>query len=241
MNRLDRVEGGNFGDCEPVGEGVSELRIDDGPGYRIYFGEDGDFVILLLGDLKAQRKLRRRTSNGRKNFGRTTVPKRTQSYQSWRLSKLADPFNAASYLNAAINDSPEMFLKALRNVAQARQIAKVARDAGVTRESLYRATSEIGNPTLDTFVSILSALRLKFTIEADASVSPAACAAHAHQATSGHYGGAISNLFPQTATQQQSFYRAEQLVSPTVAATIGIDTPPPYMIRSIKQREEYAN
>ncbi len=169
------------------------------------------------------------------------MPKRTQNYQSWRLSKLSDPFNAASYLNAAINDSPEMFLKALRNVAQARRMAKVARDAGVTRESLYRATSEIGNPTLDTFVSILSALRLKFTIEADASISPAASAAPARQPTSGHHGSATSNFFPQTATRQQSFYRAEQLVSPTVAATISIDTLPPYMIGSIKQREEYAN
>jgi putative addiction module killer protein len=51
-NRLDRVSAGNVGDCEPVGEGVSELRIDIGPGYRIYFGIDGDFIILLLGGMK---------------------------------------------------------------------------------------------------------------------------------------------------------------------------------------------
>ncbi len=51
-NRLDRVEDGNFGDCEPVGEGVFELKIDFGPGYRVYFGEDGDLVILLLGGTK---------------------------------------------------------------------------------------------------------------------------------------------------------------------------------------------
>jgi putative addiction module killer protein len=52
MNRLDRVSDGNFGDCGPVGEGTSELRIDVGPGYRIYFGIDGDLVILLLGGMK---------------------------------------------------------------------------------------------------------------------------------------------------------------------------------------------
>ena len=51
-NRLDRVSDGNFGECEPVGEGVSELKIDVGPGYRIYFGIDGDFIILLLGGTK---------------------------------------------------------------------------------------------------------------------------------------------------------------------------------------------
>ena len=99
------------------------------------------------------------------------MPKRTQSYQAWRLSKLADPINAASYLNAAMQDSPEMFLKALRNAAQARQMAKVARKAGVTRESLYRATSEIGNPTLDTLGSVLKALGLKMEVHPTAESS----------------------------------------------------------------------
>ncbi|HEY6348505.1 MAG TPA: type II toxin-antitoxin system RelE/ParE family toxin [Candidatus Angelobacter sp.] len=50
--RLIRVRNGNFGDCHGVGEGVSELRIDVGPGYRVYFGQDGDQVILLNGGTK---------------------------------------------------------------------------------------------------------------------------------------------------------------------------------------------
>ena len=50
--RLNRVAKGNFGDCKPVGDGVLELRFDLGPGYRIYFGEDGDQVILLGGGRK---------------------------------------------------------------------------------------------------------------------------------------------------------------------------------------------
>lgn len=56
MQRIDRVEEGNLGDCEPVGHGVSELRIDYGPGYRVYFGELGDLVILLNGGTKATQK-----------------------------------------------------------------------------------------------------------------------------------------------------------------------------------------
>jgi len=53
VRRLDRVELGNFGDHGPVGDGVSELRIDFGPGYRVYYGRDGlDFVILLVGGSK---------------------------------------------------------------------------------------------------------------------------------------------------------------------------------------------
>jgi len=46
--RLRRVEAGNLGDCKPVGEGVSELRIDVGPGYRAYFGLRGTVLVVLL-------------------------------------------------------------------------------------------------------------------------------------------------------------------------------------------------
>jgi putative addiction module killer protein len=52
LTRLDRVEDGNFGDCRPLGAGVYELRIDFGPGYRVYFGQDGDLVVLLGGGAK---------------------------------------------------------------------------------------------------------------------------------------------------------------------------------------------
>ena len=45
---LSRIEGGNLGDVKPVGQGVLERRIDFGPGYRIYFGWDGDKCVILL-------------------------------------------------------------------------------------------------------------------------------------------------------------------------------------------------
>ena len=47
--RLRRVAAGNFGDCKPVGDGVSELRIDIGAGYRVYFGRHGRALVILLG------------------------------------------------------------------------------------------------------------------------------------------------------------------------------------------------
>jgi len=54
--RLDRVGLGNLGDFKPVGEGVMELRVDYGPGYRIYFAQSGAAIILLLcgGDKSTQ-------------------------------------------------------------------------------------------------------------------------------------------------------------------------------------------
>ena len=45
---MRRVSAGNFGDCKPVGEGVSELRVDIGTGYRVYYGKYGQALIILL-------------------------------------------------------------------------------------------------------------------------------------------------------------------------------------------------
>ena len=56
--RIERLAAGNPGDVKPVGEGVSEMRINYGPGYRIYFNKIGQKVVILLagGDKKTQSK-----------------------------------------------------------------------------------------------------------------------------------------------------------------------------------------
>lgn len=58
FSRLDRLAYGHTGDAEPVGEGISELRIHYGPGYRVYFQKRGNTVIVLLcgGDKGTQTK-----------------------------------------------------------------------------------------------------------------------------------------------------------------------------------------
>lgn len=56
--RLDRIALGNMGDCKSVQKGVFELRLDFGPGYRIYYGEENNDVIILLcgGDKSSQKQ-----------------------------------------------------------------------------------------------------------------------------------------------------------------------------------------
>ena len=79
------------------------------------------------------------------------------------------PRFAAEYLRAALEDAdePRVLLIALRRIAEARGgIAKVAKAAGIERESLYRALSVRGNPRLSTLVAVTKAVGLKLTVEA---------------------------------------------------------------------------
>ena len=66
LRRLARLERGNPGRVAPVGEGVSELKIDFGPGYRVYFGQRGEELVIILSggdksnqdrDIRAAKKL----------------------------------------------------------------------------------------------------------------------------------------------------------------------------------------
>jgi probable addiction module antidote protein len=83
-----------------------------------------------------------------------------------RLRK--DPDFAVEYLKAALEDAdePRVLLIALRHLAQAQGIAKIAKAAGVERESLYRALSSNGNPRLSTLFAVAKAVGLKLTVEA---------------------------------------------------------------------------
>jgi probable addiction module antidote protein len=81
----------------------------------------------------------------------------------------SNPKFAAEYLRAALedDDEPRVLLIALRRIAEARGgIAKVAKAAGIERESLYRVLSLRGNPRLSTLVAVTKAVGLKLTVEA---------------------------------------------------------------------------
>jgi probable addiction module antidote protein len=90
------------------------------------------------------------------------------------MTKLA-PFDAADYLDddqtigayltAALEDSnPEVFLTALRDVARARGMTQLAKDAGLGRESLYKALTAGAKPRYDTLLKLLQALGVKLTV-----------------------------------------------------------------------------
>ena len=80
-----------------------------------------------------------------------------------------NPEFAASYLAAAMEetDEPGVLLIALRQIAEARGgMAKVAKDAGIQRESLYRALSKRGNPRLTTLLAVIRAMGMTLTVAA---------------------------------------------------------------------------
>jgi len=75
---------------------------------------------------------------------------------------------AVEYLKAALEDDsePRVLLIALRRVVRARGIARIAKAAGIERESLYRALSKRGNPRLSTLAAVTKAVGLRLTVEA---------------------------------------------------------------------------
>jgi putative addiction module killer protein len=73
--RIVSAQHGNFGDCKALGEGVSEMRIDFGPGYRVYFMRRGETAYLVLagGDKSTQTRDVRRAKSMARDFGVTNA------------------------------------------------------------------------------------------------------------------------------------------------------------------------
>ena len=98
----------------------------------------------------------------------------SRPYSEHLKEAFADPLEAAGYLNAALKEGDkELFLLALRNVAEARLggMSKLAEATGLNRESLYRMLSGKGNPELRSLDRLLHALGLKLAVEADSDAA----------------------------------------------------------------------
>ena len=93
------------------------------------------------------------------------MPKNVRDHHAWLVEELRNPVVASNYLNEALEDSPEMFLKALRNVGEAFRLSVVAKEAGFRRETLYRSLSRRGNPRLRTLDAVLNVLGLGIEVK----------------------------------------------------------------------------
>lgn len=184
LARIGRLAEGHPGDHRYLGDGISELRIDAEPGYRVYYTQRGrQLVILLVGGDKAH-------SNAiSKRPGRLHVPcerrtgcSRNESIPKyWSCSIMATkkkvelkafdvaehlrtPEEMAAYLDACIEESDgdsAFIAKALGDIARAQGMSKVARAAGLSRESLYRALSGERSPDFATILKVTRALGVR--------------------------------------------------------------------------------
>jgi probable addiction module antidote protein len=102
-----------------------------------------------------------------KTASKSTARTKTIPYDV--AEQLRTPEEMAAYLDAWLAEAPEDaagIARALGDIARARGMSQVARDAGLSRESLYKALSESGNPTLATVLKVAKALGLRLYVEA---------------------------------------------------------------------------
>jgi probable addiction module antidote protein len=96
------------------------------------------------------------------------MKKLTEKYENNLKADLLDPVEAAEYLNAALEDgSHEVFLMALKDVANAKGISEIARETKLNRENLYRILSAQGNPKLKSLNSVLHSVGLKLSVQVE--------------------------------------------------------------------------
>ncbi|GJL58056.1 MAG: hypothetical protein NPIRA03_09130 [Nitrospirales bacterium] len=98
--------------------------------------------------------------------------KKVKAYQPDLIESLRDAGEAGEYLNAALEEGdPELFLLALRNVAEAQGgVAQLAEKAKLNRESLYKILSERGNPELKSLDALLHALGFRLAVTANRQI-----------------------------------------------------------------------
>lgn len=93
----------------------------------------------------------------------------TANYETGLKTALADPEEAAAYLNAALAENDqEIFLLALRDIAEARGFTQIAHTAALNRENLYRMLSAAGNPQLSSLNAVLRSLGLRLSVQIEA-------------------------------------------------------------------------
>lgn len=201
VDRIVRIESGLLGDRKCVGEGVSELRVHVGQGYRLYYTMGGGAVLHLLrgGSKKTQRADIRKAETIVKSLAKAKKEKRESRVRERHTGYAAESdepvltdeditfsrFDAADYmrgdeetqlyiLRSALADGhPAYIANAIGAVARARGLSNLERATGIKRQTLNKSLSLKGNPTLETLVTVLGALGLRLEIVADQREHPA--------------------------------------------------------------------
>ena len=134
--RVDRLAAGNPGDVRSVGNGVSELRISYGPGYRVYYLQEGQRLIVLLcgGDKSRQPRDIDQDTESQTNGGTMSIGNEEFTpYDS--TDYLTSVEDAAAYLEAAVEeagDDPAFIAQALGVIARSGNVSELARRAGMS-------------------------------------------------------------------------------------------------------------
>jgi putative addiction module killer protein/probable addiction module antidote protein len=193
--RIARARRGLFGDRRSVGDRISELRVDVGQGYRLYYTIRGRTLVLLLcgGSKKTQKADIRKAeamAKTKKDPGSTRVKERQTGYSVEKEPIITDddltfsPFDPADYLeressqayllrDALASGHPGYIADAIGAVARARGLTNLERETGIKRQTLNKSLSLKGNPTLETLVTVLGALGLRLAVVEDGSAQPA--------------------------------------------------------------------
>jgi putative addiction module killer protein/probable addiction module antidote protein len=192
--RIARLRRGLFGDRRSVGDRVSELRVDVGQGYRLYYTVRGRTIIFLLcgGSKKTQKAdigkaeaMVKAADRKKREAGGGRVRERQAGYAAETGEPIITdeditftPFDAADYLerdssqiyllrDALASGHPGYIADAIGAVARARGLGNLERATGRKRQTLNKSLSRKGNPTLATLMTVLGALGLRLEIVAD--------------------------------------------------------------------------
>jgi probable addiction module antidote protein len=154
---------GNPGDVKPVGDGILELRIDHGPGYRVYYVQKAkEFVVLRAGGDKASQVRDIQQAKASASNLQEQVMAKTVTTPWDPADHLDTKEDMAAYLEAALEEGdPALVAAALGDIARAKGMTQIAREAGLGRESSYKALSPGGNPEFATIMRVVVAVGLK--------------------------------------------------------------------------------